>query len=498
MSVDKKINPERHGLRWTKEEDEQILQEIKDNIDLLQISENHKRTLISVKCRVIQHLYDMKKTPEELILIYNKIPLNELVLGLKDITPIKKIVITDDILLDLNEKQKEAVNSVYNNDNIFLTGSPGTGKSFTLGRIVKALKLIKKKYGITALTGTAAILINAQTLHSFLGIGIGKDKVANIIYKLQTKNPSKYKTLFNLQTLIIDEISMMDDKLFEKVSELFCEIKKNSLPFGGIQLILVGDFCQLAPVEGDYCFTSPLWSSTNLKTIELLELVRQKGDIDFQNMLQEIRKGKCTKKTFNKLLALQNTKFENDIKPTKLFPINVDVDNINIKEFNKLCKNPDSQIFTYKSEPYNKNIKNELYDVSLVKNAQIMIIRNIDQQNGLVNGTRGIITDLTENYIIIKDINNMIYKIDYFTDLDQDNKLLVKFMPVKLAYAISIHKSQGSTLDAVEIDAGGNIFACGQLYTALSRAKSLSSIKILDLHPESFITSKKLKFFYNL
>jgi len=291
---------------------------------------------------------------------------------------------------------------------------------------------------------------------------------------------------------------MMDNILFDKISDLLSKIKDNKKPFGGVQIILVGDFCQLAPINNDYCFMSSLWEASKLKTIELVELVRQKGDIEFQNILQEIRKGKCSKKTYNKLLELKNTKFENDIIPTKLFPINRNVDEINDREFKKLCNNKDTVVYNYKSISYSKNIKSEQYDISLVKNAQVMITRNIALDSGLINGTRGIIVSLTDKTVTIKDKNNNLHVIEYFSDMDNHSRLVVKFMPIKLAYAMSIHKSQGATIDAVVIDAGCNIFTYGQLYTALSRATSLDSIKILDLHPDSFMTHSKVKKFYDL
>ena len=536
-----KVNLEisKRGSRWTKEEDDNLIDSMKMGMDISEIAKKHSRTTTGIICRIYQHVYNMVEKEGikiEEITSYVKIPIKELTIGVEEYR--RNLILKEEKKKDakknkeekigsvgsvknlttdicdkteynveneisklsegLNDKQKEALLSVMENSNIFLTGSPGTGKSFTLMRIVKLLKLKEKEHGITALTGCAAVLINAQTVHSYLGLGIGKETADNIVKKLKFKQNSKYLNLCKLQTLIIDEVSMMDDILFNKISEILCKIKGNKKPFGGIQIILVGDFCQLSPINNDYCFISPLWELSNLKTIELIELVRQKGDIEFQNILQEIRKGKCSKKTYNKLLELKHTSFDNDIVPTKLFPINKDVDNINTLEFKKLCKNEDSIIYNYKSVPYSKTIKSELYDVALVKNAQIMITRNICIENGLINGTRGIIVNLTEKSVTIKDKNNQLHLIEYFNDMDQDYKLVIKFMPIKLAYAMSTHKSQGSTIDAVEIDAGCNIFAYGQLYTALSRATSLSSIKIIDLHPDSFMTHPKVKKFYNL
>lgn len=399
--------------------------------------------------------------------------------------------------MNLNEKQKTAIELVKENKNIFITGSAGTGKSYVLKYITEYLKNTNKKYAITALTGCAAILINGQTIHSYLCLGINNNN-ALYIY-------NKYKNALNkinyLNTIIIDEISMMDNELLEKINELLCLIKKNNRPFGGIQIIFVGDFCQLPPINGMYCFQSSLWNDLKLNVIILDEIMRQKDDNNFQLILEEIRQGKCSNETYKILKSLKNTTFENDIKPTRLYPINVNVDLINKKEFNKLKKENNDITITYNSScsPENKNINLENYNITLTKNAQIIITRNISISDGLYNGTRGVIIELNTNNIVIKDVNNNIHIIEYYKDINENNnKLWISFLPVKLAYALSIHKSQGATIDALEIDLGRDIFVSGQLYTALSRAKSLKSIKIINISKSSFIINKDVKKFYCL
>ena len=195
----------------------------------------------------------------------------------------------------MNDKQLEALNIVKLRKNLFLTGSAGTGKSFTLKSIIDYLKENNINYGITALTGCAAVLINGQTIHSFLYLGISRN--IDDIYKNIYKYKNKLIKLQNLQSLIIDEISMMDDELFILINKLFMKIKNNDLLFGGIQMILVGDFYQLPPINGDYCFTTDIWSKMNMSTIILTELIRQKDDNILQVILEEIRNGKPSDKT---------------------------------------------------------------------------------------------------------------------------------------------------------------------------------------------------------
>ena len=407
----------------------------------------------------------------------------------------------------LNEKQKLAVEQTINGENILITGPAGTGKSYTIKFIIEILHANKKNIGLTATTGTAAFIIGGQTIHSFLGLGITDSSLADIFINIK-KHSSIYKRLVELDVLIIDEVSMLDTLLFEKISNILCYIKSHSQndiellkkPFGGIQIILIGDFCQLAPVNGIYCFLSKIWETANIKVVLLDKLVRQNDDILFQKMLQIIRKGKCTDNILRVLNALKDTQFEEDIIPTKLYPKNVNVDKINDIEVNKL-KESGNKTRIYKAEGSKDNIKNiSKYDVELVENSQIIVTRNIDIYEGIVNGTRGVIKHLHDNSVVIKDTEGKLHNISYFKDIIDETKKTDKYhishMPLKVSYALSIHKSQGMTIDALEIDLGENIFTCGQAYTALSRAKSLKSIKIIDVSKQSFKTNPYVKAFY--
>ena len=407
----------------------------------------------------------------------------------------------------LNEKQRFAIEQTINGENILITGPAGTGKSYTIKFIIELLHTNKKNIGLTATTGTAAFIIGGQTIHSFMGLGITDSSLADIFINIK-KHSSIYKRLVELDVLIIDEVSMLDTLLFEKISDILCYIKSHSQndiellnkPFGGIQIILIGDFCQLAPVNGIYCFLSKLWETANIKVILLEELVRQNDDVLFQKMLQIIRKGKCTDNILRVLNALKDTQFEEDIIPTKLYPKNINVDKINDMEVNKL-KESGNKTRIYKAEGSKDNIKNIIkYDVELVENSQIIVTRNIDIYEGIVNGTRGVIKHLHDNSVVIKDTEGRLYNISYFKDIIDETKKTDKYnishMPLKVSYALSIHKSQGMTIDALEIDLGENIFTCGQAYTALSRAKSLKSIKIIDVSKQSFKINPYVKTFY--
>jgi ATP-dependent DNA helicase PIF1 len=416
----------------------------------------------------------------------------------------------------LNAKQKVAVEQTMNGENILITGPAGTGKSFTIKYIIELLRAEKKNVGLTATTGTAAFIIGGQTIHSFMGMGIGEETLQEIFIKIKNRS-NIYKTLSTLDVLIIDEVSMLDNMLFEKISDILCYVKSHCLkddellhkPFGGIQIIFIGDFCQLAPVNGTYCFLSTLWKKANIKVVVLEELVRQNDDTLFQQILQIIRKGKCTDNILKVLNALRDTQFDDEIIPTKLYPKNVNVDKINEIEITKLKECGNKRCF-YKAEAGSSgggsvssganlvslaNIAK--YDVELVENAQVIITRNIDISNGLVNGMRCVIKSLFKEFVLVKDCYGEFHNIAYYKDVFEKSKTSILHMPLKVSYALSIHKSQGMTIDALEIDLGDNIFTCGQAYTALSRAKSLRSIRIIDVSKNSFKMNPNVKAFYN-
>jgi ATP-dependent DNA helicase PIF1 len=428
----------------------------------------------------------------------------------------------------LNKEQKEAFEAVQSGQSVFITGSAGTGKSHCLKAIIADLKSRNRNYAVTSSTGCAAVLIGGQTVHSYLGLGIGNNSIEKIIFSLQN-NRSKYRQIEEVHVLIIDEISMLDDSTFTKISKILQAIKNNKdVPCGGVQMILVGDFCQLSPVSGAYCFKSDTWKALQPRCIQLVELIRQRDDKEFQEILQEVRLGgKCSDRTIKIMLELSQTRFPKGQMPTRLFPLNTDVNAINNASFNALYKklhqieaadvkkqqcwplasnsefetdikikhNPETDIYRYLPLTNDKKLNLDDYTVDLFKGLQVMVTRNINLDAGIINGTTGIITTLSPTSVTIKsgNKNHVIY---YHKDVNDNNNTHIKFMPIKLAYALSIHKAQGATLDAIEVDGSDNIFAAGQLYTALSRARDLKSIRLLNFNKSSFICNPDVKEFY--
>ena len=400
----------------------------------------------------------------------------------------------------LNQDQTDILEFIKENKNVFITGGAGTGKSFLLNEINGLLKDLKKIVAITAMTGSAAVLINGRTLHSTLGIGLAKGTPKEL-FKRICKMKNIYDFLKNLDVLIIDEVSMLNDILFDKIFELLKIIKNNNLPFGGIQIILVGDMSQLPPIEGNFCFKS-LNFNFNVKI--LTKNMRVQNDSIFEDLLGRLRWGICNDSDYTLLETLRDTTFENGIIPTKLFSINKDVDYVNNNELQNLI-NQGAEFKIYSIKYNSSKIKSstnytnsqKIQDhLKICVGAQIMINRNITPV--IVNGTRGVVTKIHNDYIIIKLLDGSEYTVTFFHFNPFDNlDLDFKYIPLQLAWSVSIHKSQGMTINSLSADLGRSVFACGQAYTAISRAKDIKSIKLTKVCQYSFKASKEVIDFYS-
>lgn len=389
---------------------------------------------------------------------------------------------------ELNYEQKQYYNKIIETEeSVFLTGSPGTGKSFTLRKLIEYFKDNNYNIGITSTTGCSAILIGARTLHSFLKINVSK-KNALQLYKHIQKYPEKMKEIQDLQILIIEEISMLSDKLFDTISEYLSLICKNEKPFGGIKLILVGDFCQLPPVEDNFCFLSKEWQRLNPLIMNLKKLLRQGTDVKFQKLLNRARTGKITDED---ITLLKSCKKQEHIEYTCLCSTNKEALIINKNKLKELS-DLGNLLVIY------KNLNKE--KLELCKGCKVMVNWNIDIQNHIVNGTTGTVEHLELDNVIIKITNTeKLYKIKYITIKDENTGLTItKGMPLQLAWATTIHKSQGATIDYLLTDLGSTIFNDGQAYVALSRLKNLSNLALIDVKKNSFRTNHFVKEFYRL
>lgn len=420
----------------------------------------------------------------------------------------------------LSDSQNEAFQYYKLGKNIFITGQAGTGKSFLIKKIIKDCKTSKREYGVCALTGAAACLINGKTIHSWSGLGHGEKDAGYYVERILKKFPVKMR-YWKTRVLIIDEISMMDIDFFELLDEVCRNVRGNNKPFGGIQIILLGDFYQLPPVlkekEKQFCFESPLWTEAIDICCLLREVQRQK-DNEFQKILQEVRDGNISQESIETLVSCKFKTIDESsgIIPTKLYSTKKSVDIFNQKEFNKLDVD---QIYEYdvestylgqKAVKMNLEEKQRLEEqldkdfpyeseLSLCIGCQVMLLINKDVESGLVNGSRGVIINFEDDKPKVRFMNGMEEVIDFYEweyEINQTNKILRKQIPLKLAWAITVHKSQGCTLDCVEIDIGKSIFEYGQSYVALSRVKTLEGLYIKDIDIEKIKSHPKVIKFY--
>ena len=427
----------------------------------------------------------------------------------------------------MDPDQQRAVTIARSGKSFFLTGAGGTGKSYVIRSIVEALHREGKDVALTAMTGCAALLLGkgAKTLHSWAGIGLGKESVQTIVVKLRKSFRAK-KNWLAADTLIIDEVSMMTPELLDKLEEIGKAIRRRPASFGGLQLILVGDMYQLPPInketggEHHFVFEAASWKRCIQDSV-VLRTVHRQSDPAFLKILDEARAGRLSEESITILETRRNSDWKRlEIKPTLLFTRRADVEQINMTQLQK-CQGPD-YTFTVKTvqtatmlgtKPDPKAVewaiekmdKNGSYvpDLVLRKGAQVMLLTNMDIEHGLVNGSRGVVegfcNESSGRYPMVKFRNGEVLIISPASWASEDvDGLTREQIPLRLAYAITIHKAQGATLDCALIDIGDNTFEYGQAYVALSRVRSLDCLYIWDLKPSAFMVHPKVKAFLDI
>ncbi|XP_043272549.1 ATP-dependent DNA helicase PIF1 isoform X2 [Venturia canescens] len=356
----------------------------------------------------------------------------------------------------------------------------------------------------TASTGVAACHIGGVTLHQFAGIGLGSATLDRC-YELASK-PAVASVWRKTKHLVIDEISMVDGDFFDKMEAVARHIRKNDKPFGGIQLILCGDFFQLPPVSKSekktkFCFQSMAWKECIKYNFELNTVYRQE-DPKFVDLLNRIRVGYVTEEIACTLRATSSQKIEkNGILATRLCSHICEADEINSSQLDKLAGEEKIFIAQDSDENMTKILEQQLpvpHKLTLKVGAQVMLLKNININSGLVNGARGIIVKFVGDTPVVQFRSGKEYHatLEKWTIKRMGNSFVHrKQIPLKLAWAFSIHKSQGLTLDCVEMSLG-RVFDAGQAYVALSRAQSLDSLRVLDFNTEQIWADRNVLEFY--
>ena len=455
---------------------------------------------------------------------------------------------------ELSREQKYAFNKFIKGENMFITGPGGTGKSRLIKHFVHYSKSIGKNIDICAMTGCAAVLLecNAKTLHSWSGIKIANGDKHAIISKVM-KNKIAVHNWKKTKVLVLDEVSMLSKKIFEIIEEIGRRIKRSSAPFGGIQVIFTGDFFQLPPIGTDgepdtemFCFESSLWASVFKaeNIIQLTTMFRQTDPL-YIEILSQIRKGYIDEDNKRVLKSYVNREYDatknNGCALTKLFALRSKTDYVNNMMFSKLnekeyvfelsrsksCKTYldnskpiDTQTLQVCSQYSSTDLDFELDAMTnnmpspqvlrLKKGAAVMCTVNLDQEQGICNGSQGVVIDfrISNNAIggggdtlalpVVRFSNGVIKVMDqYFWQSENIPTVSIGQVPLCLAWAITIHKMQGATLDMAEMDIGYTIFEFGQSYVALSRIKTLDGLYLSAFHADKIKANPKVVTFYN-
>jgi ATP-dependent DNA helicase PIF1 len=472
----------------------------------------------------------------------------------------------------LSLEQLKAFRSITENKNTFITGPAGTGKTELLKRCVKYWESLGDSFALLAPTGIAALQIEGRTIHSWFWLSPEDEtpevKAEDILTRIRKKSPFMYKAYMSriqkLDHLVIDEISMVSVPLFHKLNDLLQVVLKSSAPFGGLQVIGVGDFYQLSPAakSSKYLFEDPLFLQTYPSMIVLKKIFRQ-TDTTFTDLLNRMRDGSMTEEDHRLLESHVGLNVEHfGIVPTQIWSTNKDVDRLNDDKLSQI-KMPEVRFQRYTNTFYEghdetveartkfleKFVKDSTIPETLVLKepfsvdskeyaCQVMLTFNMDQAEGLVNGSRGVVIGFRKstsamqipieslkkirpdgpNGYFIKDVEHPLVR---FIGRDGKPKdILIPYvcwsrrnfeakdrfkwpmfaviwsLPLKLAWATTVHKSQGQSLDCILVSLDHSIFADGQAYVAVSRVRALEGLSLLRYERESVKVNEHVKHFY--
>ncbi len=387
--------------------------------------------------------------------------------------------------------QHEALDILKLGKNVYLTGSAGSGKTYLLNQYIKYLKDNDVDVAVTASTGVAATHMNGMTIHSWSGLGI-RDELSDQDMDEMEEKHYLWNRFQNVKVLIIDEVSMLHHFRLDLVERIVRSFKRNNQVFGGLQVVLCGDFFQLPPVsrmgerEAHFIYESQTWKALGLTVCYLHEQHRQTDDACL-DVLNAIRTNDISEDTYEHLKSRFNKVPDTSIEPTRLYTHNIDVDSINERELKTIDGGSTVYTMTTEGRPaLVETLKKSCLapeKLNLKKGARVMFVKN-NFEMGYVNGTLGKIVGLAPAGPIVETIKGVrITAIPADWTIEEDGKVKAQIsqVPLRLAWAITVHKSQGMSLDAVEVDLSKS-FEPGMGYVALSRVRTLAGLNLLGIN----------------
>jgi len=449
---------------------------------------------------------------------------------------VQNALTSDPTLFDqLDQWQTFALKSIIEGKNVFITGPGGCGKTWLLRRVHRYMAGHKFKQGaITSMTGVTSLLVQGKTFASFFGFGVSEGD-GEMMWEVVRKKSYLRKRFKSLSMLVIDEVSMLSSQMFEAASYVCQKFRANGAPFGGIQVILCGDFSQLPPVQGLYAFTSDLWKKDlDLVYCELFGNHRQSSDAAFHLLLNLVRIGDVNVFVRNLLKERVDAVLDLPlgVEAAELTSRRVDATKLNMERLEKLDASQEKvyhAIFTWRKRGELNQVAADTVEKGIRKNmvtpgelplrigAQVMLTYNMDVGAGLVNGSLGVVIGykLAAGFATASPpipamdcpvvrfgtrakTVEVVVQPHQWTQQDLVDKTVCVYeqIPLMLAWAYTVYKSQGTTLDWVKVKLDRGMFADGMAYVALSRAQRLEGLTLAAFQPDAIQTSKMVLDFY--